>query len=95
VEGVLFPGKGHNFHRHPQQEEVIFVISGSVEQWVDKRKELLGPGDAAFIARDVVHASFNVGDSEAKILAIFGPSVGDGFETVDMSSETPWKELRV
>jgi quercetin dioxygenase-like cupin family protein len=26
VEGSLIPGKGHNFHKHPGQEEVIFVV---------------------------------------------------------------------
>lgn len=32
----VFPGKGHNFHQHPGQEEVIHIIDGSLEQWLDK-----------------------------------------------------------
>ena len=94
VEGRLFPGKGHDFHLHPHQEEVIFVAAGRIEQWIDREKRLLGPGDSAFVPPGVVHASFNVGDSEATIFAIFGPCVGDGFEIVDMASEAPWKSLR-
>jgi hypothetical protein len=43
------PGKGHGFHKHPDQEEVILVIAGKVEQWVDREKRILGPGDSAFI----------------------------------------------
>ena len=27
------PGQGHDFHRHPNQEEVIFLRSGTVEQF--------------------------------------------------------------
>jgi quercetin dioxygenase-like cupin family protein len=95
LDGRLFPGKGHDFHKHPTQEEVILVLSGRIEQWIDREKRILGPGDSAFIPPDTVHASFNVGDGEANIVAIFGPSVGDnGFEMVDMSGEAPWNELR-
>ena len=28
----LLPGKGHAFHRHPDQEEVLFVVAGRLEQ---------------------------------------------------------------
>jgi len=94
VEGTLFPGKGHDFHKHPKQEEVLVVLAGTIEQWIGEEKRLLGPGDAAFMPPGTVHASFNIGKDEAKVLAIFGPCVGDGFETVDMASEAPWKDLR-
>jgi quercetin dioxygenase-like cupin family protein len=94
VRGDLLPERGHNFHKHPRQEEVIFVVSGLIEQWIEKTKQFLRPGDSAFIPADAVHASFNVGDGEAKILAIFGPAVGDGFETIDVSAEAPWNAMR-
>jgi quercetin dioxygenase-like cupin family protein len=95
IDVTLDPGKGHNFHKHPDQEEVILVVSGTVEQWVDRDKRVLGPGDSAFIPGDVVHASFNVGDTDAKIVAILGPCVGAiGYEVVDVAGEAPWKSLR-
>jgi quercetin dioxygenase-like cupin family protein len=89
------PGKGHNFHKHPDQEEVVLVVAGKVEQWVDREKRILGPGDSAFIPADVVHASFNAGDQPAKIVAILGPCVGPaGYELVDVANDTPWNTLR-
>jgi len=95
IDVTLAPGKGHDFHKHPDQEEVILVIAGMIEQWVDREKRLLGPGDSAHIPADVVHASFNVGGSDAKIAAILGPCVGDiGYELVDMAGEEPWKSMR-
>jgi quercetin dioxygenase-like cupin family protein len=95
IDVNLGPGKGHDFHKHPDQEEVILVVAGTVEQWVDRDKRILGPGDSAFIPADVVHASFNVGDDEAKIAAILGPCVGEiGYELVDVAGEEPWKSLR-
>lgn len=95
VEARLIPGKGHAFHKHPEQEEVIIVVSGEVEQWIEREKKVLGPGDSAFIPPGIVHASFNVGEGEAHIIAIFGPAVGEsGFTTIDVFDEAPWNSLR-
>jgi quercetin dioxygenase-like cupin family protein len=95
IDVNLDPGKGHNFHKHPDQEEVILVVGGTVEQWVDKERRVLGPGDSAFIPADVVHASFNVGTGPAKIVAILGPCVGPiGYELVDVANDAPWKTMR-
>ena len=95
IEVNISPGEGHDFHKHPDQEEVIYCISGTVEQWLEQEKKILGPGDSVFIGSDVVHASFNVGNAPAKLLAILGPCVGDqGYELVDVTGEAPWKDLR-
>jgi quercetin dioxygenase-like cupin family protein len=95
IDVTLLPGKGHDFHKHPDQEEVIYVVAGRVEQWVDREKRTLGPGDSAFIPAGVVHASFNIGEVEAKVVAILGPCVGAiGYELVDVAGEAPWKGLR-
>jgi len=94
--GKLNPDKGHNFHKHASQEELIVVISGKVEQWIDTEKRILAPGDSAFISPNTVHASFSSGGGSAEVLAIFGPSVGDfGMDITDVSSEAPWNGLRL
>ena len=95
IEVLLKPGFGHNFHKHPDQEEVIYVIEGQVEQWLETEKRVLRPGDAVFIGADVVHASFNIGDQTAKLLAILGPCVGPGgYELVEVGDQAPWNALR-
>jgi quercetin dioxygenase-like cupin family protein len=95
IEVNFDPGKGHNFHKHPDQEEVVLVVAGKIEQWVDREKRILGPGDSAFIPADVVHASFNAGDQPAKIVAVLGPCVGPvGYEVVDVANDAPWNTLR-
>ena len=95
IDVELLPGFGHNFHKHPQQEEVIYVVDGEIEQWVDQEKRILKSGDSVFIGADVVHASFNVSDEPAKLIAILGPCVGEGgYELVDMSDQAPWNTLR-
>ena len=95
VEVDLDPGAGHSFHRHPNQEEVIYVLAGRVEQWIDKERRTLTSGDSAVIGRDVVHASFNVGADRARLLAVLGPAIGEeGYELVDVAEEEPWRSIR-
>jgi len=95
IDVTLAPGKGHDFHKHPDQEEVIHVIAGEVEQWVARAKRVLRSGDTAFIPGGVVHASFNVGAEDARLLAILGPCVGEiGYELVGVAGEAPWNGLR-
>jgi quercetin dioxygenase-like cupin family protein len=95
IEVMLNPGFGHNFHKHPDQEEVIYVLEGQVEQWLDQDKRTLKPGDSVFIGADVVHASFNTGSQPAKLLAILGPCVGEGgYVSVEVGDQAPWNTLR-
>jgi quercetin dioxygenase-like cupin family protein len=95
IDVTLTPGKGHDFHRHPDQEEVLLIVAGEVEQWIDQEKRVLYAGDSAFVPKGVVHASFNVGEGEARIAAILGPCVGDvGYVSVEMGAEAPWNTLR-
>ncbi|MBM3888391.1 MAG: cupin domain-containing protein [Verrucomicrobia bacterium] len=92
---TLEPGFGHNFHKHPQQEEVIHVLAGEIEQWLGTEKRTLKPGDAVFIGPDLVHASFNTGKQTAKLLVVLSPCVGDGgYELDDVANEAPWNSLR-
>lgn len=95
IEVNLLPGRGHNFHKHPDQEEVIYVLEGEVQQWLEQKSATLRPGDSIFIGADVVHASFNVSSAPARLLAILGPCVGDGgYVSVEMGEHEPWKSLR-
>ena len=47
------PGTGHRFHYHPAREEIIYVIDGVAEQWVDREKRTLRAGECAFIRENV------------------------------------------
>lgn len=95
IEATFQPGKSHAFHYHPGQEEVIYVLEGTIEQWVERERRQLVAGDAVVIPADVVHATFNDGGEAAKILAILSPAVaGDGYAAVDVFADEPWASLR-
>ena len=92
---TLQPGFGHDFHRHPRQEELLYVLSGEIEQWLETGKRTLRPGDAVFVGRGVVHGSFNTGTTAAIFLVVLSPSVGEaGYESEEVAAESPWSTLR-
>lgn len=95
IEATFLPGMCHDFHRHPGQEEVIYVVEGTIEQWLEQERSTLTAGDAVVIPASAVHATFNDAAEPAKILAILSPSVGaDGYGVEDVSTEEPYASLR-
>ena len=87
------PGGAHPFHRHPELEEIIYVLSGTAEQWVDRESRILGAGDLAHVPRNVVHGTYNVGSDTLVFLAILSPARSEGPMTVDVSMDPPWSSL--
>jgi quercetin dioxygenase-like cupin family protein len=75
-------------------EEIIYVISGRAEQWVERESRLLGPGDTAHIPKDIVHGTYNAGDETLVFLAILSPAIFEGPALIDVSQDEPWASLR-
>ena len=95
IEVTLEPGHGHNFHKHPNQEEVIYVMTGEIEQWLETEKQILKPGDSIFIDTDIVHASFNQSSEEARLMVVLGPCDGEaGYVVEEVADQAPWNTLR-
>ena len=71
------------------------MLFRSIEQWIEREKHVLEPGDSVYIDKDVVHASFNTDSETAHLQVVLGPAVGDGgYELVDVAGEEPWSSLR-
>jgi quercetin dioxygenase-like cupin family protein len=94
VRVTMPPGKAHAFHRHPCMEELIYYLSGRIEQWVGKEKRIMLPGQLAHVPKDEVHGSYNVFDEPAVFLAVMSPAIIDGPALVDVSMDEPWRSLR-
>jgi quercetin dioxygenase-like cupin family protein len=96
MDVALEPGEGHDFHKHPGQEEMIILKAGRIEQYIERESTILEAGDSVYIDADVVHASFNVGDETAHLQVVIGPSLGEGtgYGLIDVSGEEPWSSLR-
>lgn len=94
VRVTMRPGAGHQFHYHPAREEIIYVVDGVAEQWVDREKQRLKRGECAFIPKNVVHAIHNSSKKPMTFLAILSPAVARGPFLVDCYDEQPWRSLR-
>lgn len=88
------PGKAHQFHTHPEMEEIIYVESGTAEQWVDREKRTLAAGESAHIPMGVAHGTYNAGKDTLVFLAILSPAKISGPALVDVHLQEPWKSLR-
>lgn len=88
------PGEGHQFHRHPALEEIIYVLRGTAEQWVGEERRLLTAGEMAHIPKDLIHATYNGGDDTLEFLAILSPAEYEGPFAIDVFEEEPWRSLR-
>jgi quercetin dioxygenase-like cupin family protein len=94
VRVIMPPGRAHQFHRHPAMEEIIYVIAGTAEQWVNDERRTLSAGEIAHIPRDVVHGTYNAGDDTLVFLAMLSPASAEGPALVDVHTEEPWRSLK-
>ena len=93
VHCTIPPGGCHAFHIHPNKEEVIYIIEGEAEQWVETDKQTLGAGSSVYIPKSAVHATFNRTDRELKFIAIITPCSSEGGIHVAVDHLEPWKSL--
>ena len=87
-------GEGHDFHCHPGREELIFVLQGTIEQWIGESCKILSPGDAVVIPAGLAHASFNAGEDSAVLFVALTPTEVDAPLGEDLSNLEPWNKLR-
>lgn len=94
VKVVVPEGDGHNFHRHPKMHEILYILKGKAEQWIEDEMQILEVGDSVYIDADVVHATFNAGKGELEFLAVLSPPKGWEAGTLDVSQEEPYVNYR-
>ncbi len=96
MDVTLIAGGGHDFHRHPGQEEMIIVRRGRITQYIEQECAQLGSGDSVLLEAGVVHASFNDESEPAELQVVIAPSIGGetGYGIEDVSGQAPWNGLR-
>ena len=62
-------------HSHDGYEETIYGLEGVLTWTVEQTPTDVGPGEALFIPRGVVHRFDNTGDVDARALAVVTPGV--------------------
>ena len=94
VRAQLAPGQAHPFHFHPNLEEILYILSGTAEQWVLREKKSMHAGNSLYLPAGIIHGTFNNGPDPLDFLAILSPAKSAGPVTVEVGDQEPWKSLR-
>src|ERR671921_639981 len=71
LSSELPPGKVHLLHRHPNAEQIMYVLEGACLALSEERAMRLSEGDAVFIAQGEWHGVRNDTDQPAVTLVIY------------------------
>lgn len=68
---TLPPGGMSPRHFHPNCEEILHVLQGSILHTTGDEEAAMGPGDTVTIPAHVVHNARNIGDTDAILFICF------------------------
>ena len=69
---TLKPGQQNPRHYHPNCEEVLHLVTGSIDHYVEDEGWLpMKPGDTITVAANVWHQARNTGDGPATMIICF------------------------
>jgi len=71
---TLDPDGGQVPWHNQDQEEVYFIIEGTVEMCLGDERQVLSSGQAAFIPPRIFHQATNIGKAPARMLYCYGPA---------------------
>jgi quercetin dioxygenase-like cupin family protein len=76
-------------HAHRDTEELVYILEGQGEAWVDGETAAFKAGDAILFPADSKHMVRNNGEAELVALAIFSPpTTADSYLLYDQ--QQPW-----
>jgi oxalate decarboxylase/phosphoglucose isomerase-like protein (cupin superfamily) len=71
---IVFPGKGHSRHNHPDSDELIAVISGTGEQMINDTPPFpISAGSMFYIPKGVYHSTLNTGWDSLVLIVVYTP----------------------
>lgn len=94
VRANMEAGHCHPFHTHPTREEIIYILSGRAEQWINGEHRILGPGEMVLVKKGEIHGTYNPFRERLVFLAILSPANAAEPGIVDVSTQEPWAGLR-
>ena len=63
------PGVGAPSHTH-EFEEILTIVEGTAEVWLDNARQVVGPGTTIFVRTGAIHGFLNVGSGPLKLQAV-------------------------
>ena len=73
IEAHTPPERGPLLHIHPSQNELFFVLHGSIGVQCGSERTILNAGDAFMAPANIPHAFVTLGTEESRVLFVFDP----------------------
>ena len=67
------PGTGNRLHVHRYEDEVVYVVEGSIQIRLDHKKLQMGVGGVAHLPKNIPHALYNPMKTALKFIAMAIP----------------------
>jgi quercetin dioxygenase-like cupin family protein len=68
-------GMSNPRHRHPNCEEVLYLLNGRLEHSIGCDKIIVESGDSILIKADVVHNAISIGECDADMIVAYSSPV--------------------
>jgi len=78
MEALVPPGGGPPPHVQTREDELFYVLEGTVTFWADDEEVEAGPGTFLNIPRGVKHNFLNRSDADVRMLILFAPAGIEG-----------------
>jgi mannose-6-phosphate isomerase-like protein (cupin superfamily) len=72
--GYARPGAKHDVHRHPNAEEVEYIVSGSGVAQVGEADVEISAGELVFVPANEYHGFHNTSDGETVMVWTYAPA---------------------
>jgi len=79
VEATVPAGHGPPKHVHSREDESFYVIEGRFRLWHGDDLMEVGPGEVAYMPKDVPHTYQNIGSEPGRLLVTIIPAGFEGF----------------
>ena len=79
VDCVVGAGGGPPPHRHLAEDELFYVIDGTLSFTADETTRTVSTGESVFVPRGSAHAYRNVGDADVRMIAVYTPAGMEGW----------------
>jgi quercetin dioxygenase-like cupin family protein len=73
------PGGGPPPHRHLAEDELFYVFAGTISFTAPDRTYAVSAGESVFVPRRTPHSYRNIGDANARMIAVYTPAGMEGW----------------
>ncbi|CAF2879026.1 unnamed protein product [Rotaria sp. Silwood2] len=90
IEGLVYINEGARLHYHMYEDEMFFVVNGSLQFYVDGKQFCANAGTTVYIPRNVTQSVRNINSKPTHVQILFLPSGREDFlEKVSIINDNP------